>query len=696
MTRATRGSGRDALHLAVLTSLCVAQPLFDVLGPAPGFFAAHRIGSLGVIAFALALVVVPPLVLAAVELVAGLAGERVRRTVHLVFVAGLVALLALEVVRSLSSAAALAAAAIAGAGAAALYARWWPARAFFTALAPAPLVFLALFLFASPASKLVLGASDDAWTAKKSYRPPIVFLQFDALNSLLLHTPGHEVDRVRYPNFARLARDGAWYRNASNVHENTVFSVPSIVDGNLPRKGTHPVVADHPQSLFTVLGPEYRMHVAEEATSLCPNEYCRARPERWGRARRLFDDVRVVFNHIWRPESMRTSLPRVDTRWTGFATSRAPHLTSRIKSAEYIIRHLQSGRIGRFERWLAGVAAGTDRPQLSYIHIFLPHEPREFIPDGRRYVTPDQALGGTPSYDERFLSGQDEQRDLLQLGFADRVLGKVLARLDRMGIYDRAMIVAVADHGESFDVSPRPAPPFQRGHLGFRRAATERNLEDIASIPLFVKYPQGHGPRGADDRYVRDIDVLPTISDVTGVRLRQRVDGSSLLARGYGGHDTIYEGTTFGAPIVVGAERWQARRRQSLERRLRMFGWGTQSLYRFGPRPDLVGQRVAALRVVPARGARATVYGAGRFADVNPGSPVCLCQIAGRVSREVRPGQPLAIVLNGQIAATAETFEAIGAKRLEWAAMLPPDKFREGHNTLQVFAIEGNALRRLA
>jgi hypothetical protein len=53
-------------------------------------------------------------------------------------------------------------------------------------------------------------------------------------------------------------------------------------------------------------------------------------------------------------------------------------------------------------------------------------------------------------------------------------------------------------------------------------------------------------------------------------------------------------------------------------------------------------------------------------------------------------------VLNGQIAATAETFEAIGAKRLEWAAMLPPDKFREGHNTLQVFAIEGNALRRLA
>jgi hypothetical protein len=306
-------------------------------------------------------------------------------------------------------------------------------RSFTSALALAPVLFVAWFLLVSPTAKLVAGDQLDAWKADDSFRPPVVFIQFDALPSLLLETPGRQVDAVRYPNFARLARDGVWYRNASNVHENTVFSVPSFIDGRLPRKGIKPVVQDHNPNLFTLLGPTYRMNVAEEATTLCPYEFC-ARGQRPARGS-FWNDTRVVFNQIVRPKDQRDELPSIRHRWTDYdAGPLKASFKTRKKTPAFVIRHLHSGRIGRFDRWLKEMGPGGAHPQLNYIHMFLPHEPREFMPDGRRYVTPDSALEGPPAYNNRFLSEQEMQRTILQLGYTDRVVGEVLARLKRQGI----------------------------------------------------------------------------------------------------------------------------------------------------------------------------------------------------------------------------------------------------------------------
>ena len=42
------------------------------------------------------------------------------------------------------------------------------------------------------------------------------------------------------------------------------------------------------------------------------------------------------------------------------------------------------------------------------------------------------------------------QRHLLQLGFTDRLLGRLVTRLRRAGLYDRSLLVVTADHGASF------------------------------------------------------------------------------------------------------------------------------------------------------------------------------------------------------------------------------------------------------
>ncbi len=75
------------LNLAVLWTFAVAQPLFDLLGDNPEFFAARGSSGFDIISFSVLLVVLPPLLLLAIELLLGLAGRRVFRAAHLVFLA---------------------------------------------------------------------------------------------------------------------------------------------------------------------------------------------------------------------------------------------------------------------------------------------------------------------------------------------------------------------------------------------------------------------------------------------------------------------------------------------------------------------------------------------------------------------------------------------------------------------------------
>jgi hypothetical protein len=710
--RRARGGVHRATHLLALSSSAVAAPLFAKLGSAPGYFAAHGMTSTEVVLFAMALVVVPALVLIALESVARIFGRRARWVVHLLFVAVLAALILLPPIGGLPGAGPYAVAGLVGIGFAASYARWHAVRAFTTVLVLAPLLYLAAFLFVSPTAKFVSGDQLDAWRADGSFRPPIVFLQLDALSALLLETPEHRVDAARFPNFARLAHDGVWYRNASTVAEDSGQALPSFVDGRLPRSGSVPAVQDHNPNLFTLLGPDYRMNVAEPETSLCPDEFCvRAVPAGGS----IWNDTRIVFEQTVLPAQARARLPSIGDRWTRFGQE--PLQTSfrtREKTAGERARARLSGRISRFQSWLRNIGHGGARPEFDYIQLLLPAKPREFVPDEQRYVTPAGGLGSAPAGGARFLSQQQEQRAILQLGFTDRIVGRVIARLRQLAIYDDALVVVVADRGESFGLS---------------------SLADRTSIPMFIKYPKGHGPTGIDDRYVRSVDVYPTIARELGLE-QPAVAGRALQDDRYRGHTSVRVATIGGRVVRMSVARWAREGRLSLGRRLRVFRSGTHSVYAFGPYRELVGRPVTDFEIFPATTPNATIVGAKRFQNVNPVGPVCLCQVGGRIGSDassslspapnpaatggvapppgvappssgaapssgVAPplsasdpsGMPLAIVLNGEIVATAEGFAPRGPKKLNWSAMISPRAYHDGRNVLEVYRIDSR--RRL-
>ena len=606
--------------------------------------------------FAVSIVVLPPLLLTAAELASG----RFAAGVHIALVAALVALVALQVLRRTvdpGSAIALPAAVLVGAGAAAVYARFAPARSFLTVLAPAPVVFLALFLFASPVRDLVLPEESEALAADVSARTPVVVLVFDELAGASLLDDDLEIDAERFPNFAALARGSTWFRNAATVDAWTVNAVPAVLTGRYSEHGHLPIHSEHPNNLFTLLGDTYRLSVSESLTDLCPRDLCPRAGEPFGdRMKSLVEDAGVIYLHRTLPPDLRDGLPAVTGTWGAFLENEAEQ---------------NRRRLDVFRSFLSSLEPGA-RPLLAYAHLTFPHFPWQFLPSGKRY---DGNGGEIPGFegtawgDDEFLVAQAHQRYLLQLGFADRLVGELLARLRATGLYDRALVIVLADHGISFRPGDR------------RRAFSETNLEDIAFVPLFVKTPDQQSGRTIDTA-VQNVDVLPTIADVLGVDVPWKVDGASLLQpRARERYLLVGDRETFRPDV----DELLARRATAVRER--------PPLYGIGPNLELLGRRVGDLDVAQAAGVSVEIDQAADLRAVDLGAAYVPVRLTGQLEGGAGP-RDVAVAVNGRIEAVARTYLAEGGERL--SVLFPESALREGMNDVEIYwVVNGRPLQRV-
>lgn len=103
-----------------------------------------------------------------------------------------------------------------------------------------------------------------------------------------------------------------------------------------------------------------------------------------------------------------------------------------------------------------------------------------------------------------------------EIRWTDEHLGRFFALLQREGLWDDALVIVTADHGEEF---------FDHGAKGHKN-----NLHvETVHVPLIVKFPgQREGRR--EKRLVSLVDVVPTVLDVAGVSADFPVQGRSLRA----------------------------------------------------------------------------------------------------------------------------------------------------------------------
>src|SRR3954454_21102367 len=145
------------LHLGVLYALAVSQPLLNLLGNNADFFASRQLTSGKVLWFALVVGLGIPLILYAVDTVAGLISERVGWVIHLVLMFGLALLFMAQITRKIlhPSVGAIGLAAVLAGLFTLVYARSAPLRQVATWFGPLPVLVLLLFLFNTPVHKLV-------------------------------------------------------------------------------------------------------------------------------------------------------------------------------------------------------------------------------------------------------------------------------------------------------------------------------------------------------------------------------------------------------------------------------------------------------------------------------------------------------------------------------------------------------------
>jgi sulfatase-like protein len=700
-----RELARNFVHLAAVAAFAFAEPLLRLLGDNPAFFAAHNSTRWQIIGFAVGLVVIPPLIALAVQAVGGLILPALRWPLHLVGMAFFAAVFALQGVRHSSMAPFLVflIAGLIGVAIAAFYATEHWARSVIGVLGIAPIAFLVLFIFFSPTHKITLAGASGALDVEGGKSPPIIFIQFDEFPAYTVMNGQERIDAKRFPNFARLAAAGTWYRNATTAHENTVFSVPSILDGRWPDPHGEPILADHKNNLFTLLGKRYNVDAYESVANLCPPGLCASQGDKgaYHDFRVMLSDANVVFQHQVAPEKLQHTIPSIDDRWAHFRQSDAKANVK--KGASAVLSTLRSGtRAAVFTKQVKRMNPGA-RPLLSYMHILMPHEPRQYLPDGREYQAGgdnETALDGFQSFHNGFLTEQSLQRDELQTQYTDRLIGEMIDHLQRVGLWKKAMVVVLSDHGESF-IKARPGQkikPSYPGNISWRRAVTQENIGQIANIPMFIKYP-GQTKGKTDDRWVKSIDVLPTVAAALKIKLPFKVDGRALQDPAYRGRSPVRVETTLGKYVAAPPARVAALRAQAIRYRDGLFGSGAEGpgYWGIGPDPELHGKPVRALNVQPAGPLRASIIqprGFG-FADVELGSGNSPSQIFGRLRGGDPGGHPIAVAVNGRIAGTGVTFSPLGTTKTSFSVFVPDTSFRDGANQVAVYEIESPTTLRL-
>lgn len=165
---------------------------------------------------------------------------------------------------------------------------------------------------------------------------------------------------------------------------------------------------------------------------------------------------------------------------------------------------------------LAFLDARRGQPVFLYVHTMDPHAPYTPPPpfDRRFPPFPDRPLlaqsDWTPADRDRLVGQYDGE-----IAYGDQQFGRFLRGLRDRGLYERATIVFLSDHGEEF-----------LDHGGWQHGLSL--YDEVVRVPLVLKYPHQREAGRRVARQVQLVDVLPTILKTEGLPATGPIAGRPL------------------------------------------------------------------------------------------------------------------------------------------------------------------------
>ncbi len=672
------------LHLAALWALAILQPLLNLLGNNPDFFVARDNTPGQIILFVLLLAFLPPLVATLIESLVNLLSSKARWILHLGLCAVLFAAFSVQILKQFADGPAwpmIILGCVLGGLLTWAYARASFMRSMTDILIVAPLVILVSFFFFSDASELTTSPEKVSAKQVTSSEPaPVVMVIFDEFPAGSLMTPSWKINPRRFPNFAELQRTSTWYRNTATDASYTAIAVPSILTGKEAQRDSLPTAADHPDSIFTLLGGQWKTQAIEPITQLCTEEICGEREDSdsMGEALgSLYTDLRAVSAHLLLPSDMGSSLPDISQSFEGFGGSEVDSI-ERGRARQWVHDRLtESGPslsaeddVAQFISTLPATGQTFD-----FVHVEKPHYPWTHYPSGLEYSegTEDfrNFITDTDWTGNAYLSDRARQAHLLEVGYTDNLLGRIISAIKRNGRWDETLFVVTADHGAAWTKDSN------------RREAELRTMGQIGMVPLFIKAP-GQSAGKVVDRPTCTTEIVPEMARILGIDLPWEAATCD--------RETIRIENGSG-PLTTASFANTIRQRQAyIDDLARLFGGdGSPWLraFEWGKASGLIGTKAASLPGGRGPGAGSATLRPESFTpDFNPESTLNpVLRQRGTVTG-LEAGTALAVAVNGRVAAVGQTYEDDG--RIRYSILVPQTAFEEGPNRIAIFAA-GNA-----
>jgi tetratricopeptide (TPR) repeat protein len=299
------------------------------------------------------------------------------------------------------------------------------------------------------------GCGESTSRERSAFGVPIVLISIDTLRSD--HLPAYGYEDVDTPAIDRLRADGILFERAYSPVPLTLPAHASMLTGLLP---PHHGVRDN-------IG----YSLSGESPTLAG----------------------VLGGHGYRTGAAVSGI--VLRRETGIASG-FEHFDDRFDAGELaVLGEIQRAGTETVETIIPWLETVAEEPLFLFVHLYDPHTP---------YDPPEP-------YASRYASPYDGE-----IAFADEAVGRLLKELDRLGLYERSMIILTSDHGEGL---------FDHGEGEHGIFLYRESLQ----VPLLVKLPSGELAGNVVPDPVQLSDIPPTVLSWIGVTTPEAMTGVPLL-----------------------------------------------------------------------------------------------------------------------------------------------------------------------
>jgi hypothetical protein len=338
------------------------------------------------------------------------------------------------------------------------------------------------------------------------------------------------INRDRFPGFYKLSQVTNFYPYTTSNAGHTDSSLPSILTGQLPdRKSSSSktkVNYYYPENIINLLSNSYSIKADELVTNFCLNLSCKSSTtfKVSNRYRKYIKkDLATISQLIILPKSyVYSKYPRLKFAWGNFE--------SIDEDREFQESYLTASRLSSLEDFI-----NSEKPKVNnnfnLIHVLFPHNPYEYLSDGRR-LTRAQAVKLFPvAQDLTIYNEEMNQAYLHQLKYLDNLIYRLALKM-KYELNDEIVIIT-SDHGVSFQPNKSWRGDFDSD------INDSKTMASVLRVPLFIHYPKQKNAQTILKK-IQLIDLYPTIlreiefplkqieSKIDGIEIQSSVNHSGL------------------------------------------------------------------------------------------------------------------------------------------------------------------------